>query len=37
VENNGDPTIDGTLSLDVMGFKQSNADPGAGTLVPPSP
>lgn len=36
VENNGDPTIDGTLSLSVVGFKQSNADPGAGTLTPPS-
>ncbi len=36
VENNGDPTIEGTLSLDVMGFKQSNADPGAGTLTPPT-
>ncbi len=37
VENSLDPTIDGTLSLDVMGFKQSNTAPAAGTLVPPSP
>ncbi|HEY3662226.1 MAG TPA: hypothetical protein VGL24_03660 [Chthoniobacterales bacterium] len=36
VENNGDPTIDGTLSLGVAGFKQSNADPGSGTLTPPT-
>jgi len=37
VEGNGDPTIDGTLSLDVMGFKQSNTPPASGTLTPPSP
>jgi hypothetical protein len=37
VEGNGDPTIDGTLSLDVMGFKQSNVAPASGTLTPPSP
>ena len=37
VENNGDPTIDGTLSLGVSGFKQSSADPGAGTITPPTP
>jgi hypothetical protein len=32
VEPNGDPTIVGTLSLDVMGFKQS--DIAAGTVTP---
>lgn len=37
VENNGDPTIDGTLSLDVMGFRQSSVAPASGTLTPPSP
>jgi hypothetical protein len=37
VQDNGDPTIDVTLSLQVAGFKQSSVDPGAGTLVPPSP
>lgn len=36
VQGNGDPFIDGTLSLDVMGFKQSNTAPAAGTLVPPT-
>jgi hypothetical protein len=36
VQGNGDPTIDGTLSLGVSGFKQSDADPGAGTLTPPT-
>ncbi len=37
VKANGDPVIDGTLSLDVMGFKQSNTAPAAGSLTPPSP
>ena len=37
VENNGDPTIEGTLSLDVMGFKQSNVAPAGTPLTPPSP
>ncbi len=37
VQPNGDPTIDGTLSLDVMGFKQSNVAPAGGPLTPPSP
>ncbi len=36
VEGDLDPTINGTLSLSVMGFKQSNADPGSGTLTPPT-
>jgi len=35
VEPNGDPTIDGILSLDVMGFQQSNTDSSGGTLTPP--
>lgn len=35
VEPNGDPTIDGTLSLDVIGFKQSDtAGVGTGTITP---
>ena len=37
VEGNGDPTITGTLSLDVMGFKQSSVAPAGGALTPPSP
>jgi hypothetical protein len=37
VDNELDPTIDGTLSLDVMGFKQSDTAPTAGSLTPPSP
>ena len=36
VEQSLDPTIDGTLTLSVAGFKQSDTDPGAGTLTPPS-
>ena len=35
VENNGDPTIDGILSLDVMGFKQSDTVTSTGTITPP--
>ncbi len=31
-----DPVIDGTLILDVMGFKQSSTPPAAGTLTPPT-
>ncbi len=37
VQPNGDPTIEGTLSLDVMGFKQSNTAPAGGPLTPPTP
>jgi hypothetical protein len=36
VDENGDPIIDGTLSLSVQGFQQSSADPGSGTLTPPT-
>ncbi len=36
VDGEGDPIIDGTLSLDVMGFKQSNAEPASGTITPPA-
>lgn len=36
VENNGDPTLDGSLSLEVMGFKQSNTAPASGVLTPPT-
>ena len=36
VDTNGDPIIDGTLSLSVQGFQQSTADPGSGTLTPPT-
>ena len=36
VNGDGDPIIDGTLSLDVMGFKQSNAEPASGTITPPA-
>lgn len=36
VDDEGDPIIDGTLSLDVMGFKQSNAEPASGTITPPA-
>jgi hypothetical protein len=35
VEPNGDPRIDGTLSLDVMGFQQTSTDSTGGTLTPP--
>ena len=36
LEDNLDPTIDGTLSLNVLGFKQSDAAPAAGTITPPT-
>ncbi len=36
VQGNGDPTIDGTLSLEVMGFKQSDTPPSSGVLTPPT-
>ncbi len=36
VDGEGDPIIDGTLSLDVMGFKQSSAEPASGTITPPA-
>lgn len=36
VENNGDPTLDGSLTLEVMGFKQSNTAPAGGVLTPPT-
>lgn len=36
VEGNGDPTLDGSLTLEVMGFKQSNTAPAAGILTPPT-
>ncbi|MBA2435034.1 MAG: hypothetical protein M3480_07040 [Verrucomicrobiota bacterium] len=36
VTGDGDPIIDGTLSLDVMGFKQSSAEPATGTIAPPT-
>lgn len=43
IENGGvqssdlNPIIDGTLTLAVMGFQQSNTAPAAGDLTPPSP
>lgn len=43
IENGGvqssdlNPVIDGTLSLAVIGFKQSDTAPTAGDLTPPSP
>lgn len=36
VQGNGDPTLDGSLSLDVMGFKQSDTAPASGVLTPPT-
>ena len=36
VEANGDPVLDSSLSLTVMGFKQSDVAPASGTLTPPT-
>ncbi|MBA3963126.1 MAG: hypothetical protein H0X40_14680 [Chthoniobacterales bacterium] len=36
VQQNGDPTLDGSLSLTVMGFKQSDTAAASGTLTPPT-
>ncbi len=36
VQDNGDPVINGTLNLEVMGFKQSDTAPAAGVLTPPT-
>lgn len=36
VSIDGNPVIEGTLSLEVMGFKQSNTAPASGVLTPPT-